>query len=61
MLSGHMEFSIGGKPLRLATGDSLYFDPMHVHTTRVLGKQPVKFIAVFMQEAPHTGRREGHR
>jgi len=61
VLSGRVELSIGGEPLRLAPGDSLYFDPSRVHTTRVLGKHPVKFLAVFLQETPHSSRREVQR
>jgi transcriptional regulator with XRE-family HTH domain len=50
MLAGQMEFTVGGEILRLNPGDSLYFDPTHIHSTRVVGKQTAKFICVFMQE-----------
>lgn len=49
MLSGRIIFTVGKHALRLHPGDSLYLDPTHVHTTQVLGKQPARFICVFMQ------------
>lgn len=49
MLSGGMEFTINGTPLRLMPGDSLYFNPAHVHTTRIIGRKPARFICVFLQ------------
>jgi len=49
MLSGRILFTVGEQALRLNPGDSLYFDPSHVHTTQVLGKQPARFICVFLQ------------
>ncbi|MDO9541825.1 MAG: XRE family transcriptional regulator [Kiritimatiellia bacterium] len=52
MLSGRMIFTVGEQVLRLNPGDSLYFDPTHVHTTQVLGKQPARFICVFLQNLP---------
>jgi quercetin dioxygenase-like cupin family protein len=58
MLSGRMEFTVGGDPLMLNPGDSLYFDPTHVHKTRVLGKQPAKFLCVFMQNIFKPQRKE---
>jgi transcriptional regulator with XRE-family HTH domain len=61
MLSGQMEFTVGGEALTLNPGDSLYFDPTHVHNTRVLGKSPAKFICVFMQDIPKPQRKETKR
>jgi transcriptional regulator with XRE-family HTH domain len=58
MLSGQMEFTIGGEPLILNPGDSLYFDPTHVHKTRIVGKIPAKFICIFMQDIPKPHRKE---
>ena len=49
MLSGCMEFTVDGTSLRLAPGDSLYFNPAHVHTTRVIGRNPARFVCVFLQ------------
>ncbi|MFH1477348.1 MAG: XRE family transcriptional regulator [Verrucomicrobiota bacterium] len=49
MLSGQMEFSIGGTVLKLNPGDSLYFDPALLHTTKVTGKHPAVFLCIFMQ------------
>ena len=49
MLSGQMEFSIGGTVLKLNSGDSLYFDPTFLHTTKVTGKRPAIFLCIFMQ------------
>jgi transcriptional regulator with XRE-family HTH domain len=50
MLSGSMELTIGGEPLVLRPGDSLYFDPSRVHRTRAMGKKPAKFLCVFVQK-----------
>lgn len=58
MLSGRMIFTVGEHVLRLNPGDSLYFDPTHVHTTQVLGKRPARFICVFMQNLPKQHRKE---
>ena len=52
MLSGKMLFTVGDHALHLNPGDSLYFDPTHVHTTQVAGKQPARFVCVFMQNMP---------
>ncbi len=49
MLSGQMEFSVGGTVLKLNPGDSLYFNPALLHTTRVTGKHPAIFLCIFMQ------------
>lgn len=54
MLSGMMDFTIGTDVLRLKTGDSLYFDSGLVHQTQIIGKRPVKFICVFVQDIPIT-------
>ncbi len=58
MLSGQMEFTIGSEPLILEPGDSLYFDPTHVHKTRVKGKHPARFICIFMQDVPKPKQKE---
>ena len=60
MLSGRMECTVDGTPLILNPGDSLYFNPTHVHTTRVMGKRPARFVCVFLQDAapaPASGQR----
>jgi transcriptional regulator with XRE-family HTH domain len=57
MLSGRMEFSVGDNHFQLHPGDSLYFDPNHVHTTRVYGKQPARFVCIFMQAMPKQPRK----
>jgi len=49
MLSGRMEFSVGGAVLKLTPGDSLYFDPTCLHTTKVTGKHPATFLCMFMR------------
>ena len=49
MLSGQMECSVGGTLLKLNPGDSLYFDPSFVHTTKVTGKRPAIFLCIFMR------------
>jgi len=48
MLSGTLEITVGGETLRLDRGDSLYFDPTLVHTTRAIGKSVAKFLCVFV-------------
>lgn len=53
MLSGKLEMSIGEHQLLLKPGDSLYFDPTNVHTTKVNGNQPARFLCIFIQEGPH--------
>jgi len=58
MLSGRMTFTIGENTLQLNPGDSLYFDPTRVHTTQVSGKQPARFICVFMQDRPKQPSKE---
>jgi transcriptional regulator with XRE-family HTH domain len=50
MLAGSMEFTIGEETFSLHPGDSLYFDPANVHTTKVRGKTPAKFLCVFVQK-----------
>ena len=49
MLEGRLEFHVGAEELVLKAGDSLYFDPQHVHKTRVLGKKPVRYLNLFIQ------------
>ena len=58
MLSGQLGFTIGEEELRLRAGDSLYFDSSHVHKTRVIGKQPAKFLCIFIQDVPLQRRKE---
>jgi len=57
MLSGRMDFTIGGAPVQLHPGDSLYFDPSLVHTTRVLGKKPARFLCIFMRNISKQDRK----
>jgi quercetin dioxygenase-like cupin family protein len=52
VLAGKIEFTVGDARLTLGPGDSLYFDPTHVHTTRVLGKKPARFLCTFVQDPP---------
>lgn len=64
MLSGHLEFAVGDTVLQLGPGDSLYFDPRHVHTTQVLGSEAARFLCFFMQTPPPRSpcaRVPGHR
>jgi quercetin dioxygenase-like cupin family protein len=46
MVSGRMEFHLGGISYELEEGDSVYFDSGIPHAARALGAQPAKFIAV---------------
>jgi transcriptional regulator with XRE-family HTH domain len=50
MLDGQLEFTVGDSRMLLHAGDSLYFNPTLVHTTRVLGRKTARFICVFVQE-----------
>ncbi|MCK5737507.1 MAG: helix-turn-helix transcriptional regulator [Spirochaetaceae bacterium] len=50
MLSGQLEMIIDNEPLKLNTGDSLYFDSSHVHKTLVYGNLPARFICLFIQK-----------
>lgn len=49
ILSGSMEFTIGGIKYELNKGDSVYFNSGIPHKMRALGDKPVKFIAVVMK------------
>lgn len=49
MLCGKLALTIEDEKLELNKGDALYFDPTRVHTTKVLGKRPAKFLCVFIQ------------
>jgi len=59
MLSGAMDFTIGVQTLTLNPGDSLYFDPVNVHKTKVRGKTPAKFLCVFVQNFLDSEKRRG--
>jgi len=59
MLSGRLAFTVGEDDLKLGPGDSIYFDPTLPHTTRVIGKTPVKFVCVFIQDDGATTRPKG--
>ncbi|MFH1024192.1 MAG: XRE family transcriptional regulator [Planctomycetota bacterium] len=49
MLSGTLAFTVGRACFTLKPGDSLYFDPNQVHTTKVVGRAPARFLCVFLQ------------
>jgi transcriptional regulator with XRE-family HTH domain len=46
MLSGKMEFRLGKESMQLAAGDSVYFDSSLLHSTRIIGRKPVKFLSL---------------
>lgn len=50
MLAGTLEITVGDDVLKLNKGDSLYFDPTQVHTTRAIGKTAAKFLCIFVQD-----------
>ncbi len=50
ILSGKMEFTVAGEMLTLGPGDSLYFNPRHPHSARALGKEEVRYLAMFVEE-----------
>ena len=49
MVSGGMEFHMGGMVYELGEGDSVYFDSSLPHTMRAVGGHPAKFIAVVVK------------
>ena len=50
ILSGKMEFTIAGESTVLNPGDSVYFNPREKHSARALGKKPVRYLDIFMQD-----------
>jgi len=52
MLSGKMEFTIGEQKFMMRAGDSIYFDGTQKHMTRIIGKQPARFICNFILDRP---------
>lgn len=46
VLEGEMELTIGSKVLKLAEGDSIYFDATQPHGMRTLNDQRVRFLAI---------------
>jgi len=57
MLSGQLEFTIGGETVTLQPGDSVYFNPSLPHSARALGKKEVRYLAIFIEEK--TGAKTG--
>ncbi|MBI3831669.1 MAG: cupin domain-containing protein [Planctomycetes bacterium] len=51
ILSGKMEFTIAGESTVLNPGDSVYFNPREKHSARALGKKPVRYLDIFMQDS----------
>ena len=58
MLSGIMDFTIDEEVMRLKAGDSVFFDSETNHKTQIIGKKPVKFICVFIQNCRKLKRTE---
>jgi transcriptional regulator with XRE-family HTH domain len=52
VLSGKLEITLGGEEMVLDPGDSLYFNPRLKHVSRALGKKPVRFLDIFVQDEP---------
>lgn len=50
MLTGDMEFTLGGTKLDLHPGDSLYFDPTVTHSLKLLGRTPARFLCLFIEK-----------
>ena len=50
ILSGKMEVTIGTNTERLYPGDSIYFNPTLPHSSKVLGKQPIRCLCVMIQD-----------
>jgi transcriptional regulator with XRE-family HTH domain len=53
LLSGKLEYTIGGETFILKAGDSVYFDSKFAHFSKVLSKEPAKVLSIFMQPTPH--------
>jgi transcriptional regulator with XRE-family HTH domain len=50
LLSGKLRFTVGEDEIVLGKGDALYFDPSLTHTTKVMGKNPARFLCLFIQD-----------
>lgn len=49
MLSGRVEFGLGGETFELRPGDSLYFDPAVTHSVKLKGRTPARFLCLFIE------------
>ena len=58
ILSGRMEFTIAGVAMTLNPGDALYFNPRHPHSARALGKDEVRYLAIFIEEHTEAKKRK---
>ena len=49
VISGQVRFTLGGKPLDLHPGDSIYFDPSESHGLKLIGKKPARLLCLFIE------------
>jgi len=52
LLSGKVEFTVGSEVFEMSEGDFLYFDSTLPHQTRLLGKEPARFLCCFLEKHP---------
>ena len=50
MLSGQMDMTIDERTYKIAPGDSVYFDSGQLHSFRVRGKRPARFLCLFVHD-----------
>jgi len=49
LLTGELEFTIAGDVLHLKPGDFIYFDPAHLHKTRLIGRKVARALTCFIE------------
>jgi len=52
VLSGHIEMRVGDETVELLAGDAIYFNPRLPHGSRMLSKEPVRILCLFIQDNP---------
>ncbi len=52
VLSGHIEMRVGDETVELSAGDAIYFNPRLPHGSRMLSKEPVRVLCLFIQDNP---------
>ncbi len=50
VIAGTLEYQIGGKPVRLKTGDVLFVPKGTVHSARNIGAEPAAELATYVLE-----------
>lgn len=52
ILSGRVEMRVGDETVELSAGDAIYFNPRLPHGSRILSKEPVRVLCLFIQDNP---------